>query len=70
MVKSKIKKQNSVILYKNIYFIKCETGKYLQTLEQNYKHCGEWQNTLNWMINKLDTLWVLVAVTGSVPKNQ
>lgn len=30
-----------VILYKNIHFIKCETGKYLQTLEQNYKYCGE-----------------------------
>lgn len=42
-VKIKIKKQNSVILYKNIYFIKCETGKYLQMLEQDYKYCGEWQ---------------------------
>ncbi len=34
---------NCVILYKNIYFIKCETGKYLQMLEQNYKYCGKWQ---------------------------
>ncbi len=32
---------NYVILYKNIYFIKCETGKYLQMLEQNYKYCGK-----------------------------
>lgn len=36
-------KQKGAILYKNIHFIKCETGKYLQMLEQNYKYCGEWQ---------------------------
>lgn len=38
---------NCVILYKNIYFIKCETGKYLQMLEQNYNIVENDKNTLN-----------------------